>query len=70
MSKKKAKRKKYARLICKVCGVEFELKKENKYEVIHKERTLISGWQEVIFECFNCPMCGCQNVVNEKHQSE
>jgi hypothetical protein len=51
---------------CKVCGHEFELKKENRY---------LSTWQNPIFgsftlhECFDCPICGCQNIVSQREPS-
>ena len=50
---------------CKVCGKRFRLLAKNKY--IALERT---GPLEVLtkpakeFECFDCPVCGCQNIVN------
>ena len=54
-------RKKYT---CKVCGRKFELKVENKYMVTESK-----GISEVfcgitVFDAFDCPFCGCQNVMN------
>lgn len=50
---------------CKICGKEFELKKENKYLATEK----ISAFGALkqlpkTFEAFDCPHCGCQNVIN------
>jgi hypothetical protein len=47
---------------CKVCNKEFELLKENK--------KVVSSWnvifrEDMLYEAFDCPHCGCQNVVNE-----
>ena len=51
---------------CKVCGHEFELKKENRY--LSADHNLIFG-SLILHECFDCPMCGCQNIVNHREQS-
>lgn len=45
---------------CKVCTKDFELKSENKYLVGKKD--LFKPLD--IFEAFDCPYCGCQNIVN------
>lgn len=54
---------------CKVCGVEFALKKENHY--LCKGNVSVSdafnGKKAIVFEAFDCPICGCQNVVNERY---
>jgi transcription elongation factor Elf1 len=47
---------------CKVCGKEFELLKENK--------KIVASWEfllrtENFYEAFDCPYCGCQNIVNK-----
>jgi predicted RNA-binding Zn-ribbon protein involved in translation (DUF1610 family) len=49
---------------CKVCGKEFELIKDNKYVVQENNgiNVAVSGRKK--FECFDCPHCGCQNIVN------
>ncbi len=49
---------------CKVCGNDFDLLADNKYVV--QEVKGISGITNGCkkFECFDCPKCGCQNVVN------
>lgn len=46
---------------CKVCGKEFELKKENKY-IATTTNFLINN--SSLSEAFDCPFCGCQNIVN------
>ena len=50
--------------ICKVCGKDFKLKKDNKYIVQENKgiNGIASGSKK--FECFDCPNCGCQNIVN------
>jgi predicted RNA-binding Zn-ribbon protein involved in translation (DUF1610 family) len=47
---------------CKICGKEFELLKENK--------KVVSSWNivlmaDMLYESFDCPYCGCQNIVNQ-----
>lgn len=50
---------------CKICKKIFRLKKENRYEFVKipKGLSALTGDTE-IFECFDCPRCGCQNIVN------
>lgn len=50
---------------CKVCGVNFALDKSNKYIVID-DYVAISFSGRKMFEAFDCPVCGCQNIVNER----
>lgn len=51
--------------VCKVCGKQFDLVKENKYIVREKDKGLNSAFNGTKkFECFDCPHCGCQNVLN------
>ena len=45
--------------VCKVCGKQFDLIKENK-----GINGIATGTKK--FECFDCPHCGCQNVLNIK----
>ena len=50
---------------CKICGKEFQLKKENKYLV---QNVSIGGiLNRNYYEAFDCPYCGCQNIVNERY---
>lgn len=46
---------------CKVCGKDFELKNENKY-IADTTNFLIN--KSCYSEAFDCPFCGCQNIVN------
>lgn len=49
---------------CKICDSEFELNKDKRYIVSEN----ISDPIFPIFkdyEAFDCPVCGCQNVVNK-----
>ena len=50
---------------CKICGKDFELKKENKY-IANSINLLIS--KECKSESFDCPYCGCQNIVNSYYE--
>ena len=49
---------------CKKCNKRFKLKKENKY-LAKRTPTLAECFSEraIVFECFDCPACGCQNIV-------
>ena len=49
---------------CKACGFKFRLEKENRY--LAKESTSpigILAANPTIFEMFDCPNCGCQNIL-------
>jgi len=54
-------------MICKVCGRYFRAKAENKYLVTTIPtgiKMLVEG--ATVYECFDCPRCGCQNRVNTR----
>ena len=50
---------------CKVCHRFFKLKAENKY-LVTSEPAIFKSLVEkaTVYEAFDCPWCGCQNVVN------
>lgn len=50
---------------CKTCGQGFKLKKENKY--LSASANAIFG-NLTLHECFDCPICGCQNIVGSREQ--
>lgn len=49
---------------CRACGFKFRIEKENRY-LAKKPVSLIGSMTEepTIGEMFDCPNCGCQNVV-------
>lgn len=54
---------------CKICEKEFELKKEEKY--LATEKVAAFGTLAKLpktFEAFDCPYCGCQNIVNIREE--
>lgn len=56
---------------CKICGLEYELKVGNHYISRDPGRTgvisaLAGGQEEALYDTFDCPHCGCQNVVQER----
>lgn len=56
---------------CKICEKEFELKKEEKY--LATEKVAAFGTLAKLpktFEAFDCPHCGCQNIVNIREETE
>lgn len=53
-------------MICKVCKRYFRPKAENKYNVMVTPTPIeaLGGKRGHVYECFDCPKCGCQLVVN------
>ena len=50
---------------CKVCGKLLRLKASRRYEVTSYPAGLTCLTQKAqTLECFDCPHCGCQNIVN------
>lgn len=49
---------------CRACGFKFKLERENRY-LARKSALMIGNLSETptIFETFDCPNCGCQNIV-------
>ena len=43
------------RIICSVCGKEFDLKKDERYTGF--EKGLLGG---TYYDCYDCPNCGAQ----------
>lgn len=58
---------------CVVCNKDFELIKENRYTSRGEGRTGISaiagGIEETLYDTFDCPYCGCQNVMQRRKRS-
>ncbi len=55
---------------CKICGKRMKLKAADRYEVkIRKEKLMLVmtipplRTEDAIAECFDCPRCGCQNLM-------
>lgn len=49
---------------CNVCGRRFRLLAKNRYEVAKSPVGLNCLTQgTVYYNAFNCPHCGCQNIV-------
>ena len=50
---------------CKICGRHFRLKKVKKYEIVEMPERISALFEKPqIYECFDCPHCGCQIIVN------
>lgn len=51
-------------ITCKVCKKPFKLEKNNKYIVQENKgiNGIATGTKK--FECFDCPHCGCQNILS------
>lgn len=58
---------------CFVCGSDFVLNATDKY-IVNVPASAVSkaflGANDKIFEAFDCPHCGCQNLVNERFGAE
>lgn len=57
---------------CKICGRDFPLLAEEHYIVrgIEKKANLIGALtlqdEAIQYDAFDCPHCGCQNVMQER----
>lgn len=59
-------------LKCKICGTEFPAIKESRY--VARENDVVGGLsqplngkeEKKIYDCFDCPMCGCQVIAQER----
>lgn len=58
---------------CKCCSKEFEPKKKIHYISRDVTRTglaaLRGGDEATLFDTFDCPNCGCQNVFGERKRT-
>lgn len=54
---------------CKACGKRFRLLAKNRYDVYVKPvgiNVLTQGTTH--YEAFDCPKCGCQNIVGVREE--
>lgn len=61
-------------LKCKICGTEFPAIKERHYICrdagkIELSAALVSKDEEKIYDSFDCPMCGCQVVAQDRKRT-
>lgn len=53
---------------CKVCGNRYTPDIKNRYEARLSSETVVTLIKSAkVAECFDCPQCGCQTIVNERH---
>ncbi len=61
------------KLKCKVCECEFIPEKKDHYisrdEVKTGLSNLAGGMEEQLYDTFDCPQCGCQNIMGERKRS-
>ena len=61
------------KLKCKICDCEFVPEKKEHYisrdEVKIGLSNLAGGMEEKIYDTFDCPQCGCQNIMGERKRS-
>lgn len=59
-------------MTCKVCGRDFALNAEDHYiarDVMKKGGVvpaIIGDVEATLWDAFDCPHCGCQNVIQER----
>ena len=54
---------------CKVCQKLIELDKKDRYTARDNESIGFSnftGTESSLYDAFDCPYCGCQNIVNDR----
>lgn len=60
---------------CKICGVDLILTKDNHYTAFVERDGFSSPFvigahrpdrKLVLYDCFDCPACGCQNIIQER----
>jgi transcription elongation factor Elf1 len=51
---------------CDTCGRKFRLLANNRYEIVKRPIGLLNCLSQglVYYNVFNCPHCGCQNIVS------
>lgn len=54
-------------ITCASCGTEFQLAWCERYVVRDKLHGVATG-EPRLYDAFDCPTCGCQNVVNERRR--
>ena len=61
-------------LKCKICGTEFPAIRERHYIARDNGKTGLStafssNDEEKIYDSFDCPMCGCQVVAQDRKRT-
>lgn len=58
------------RIKCKVCGKRFKPTADKRYTTIKSESPLQALTTPAkTIECFDCPQCGCQIMVNIREEN-
>ena len=61
-------------LKCKICGTEFPAVKERHYVARDNGKTGLSSAfgsndEEKIYDSFDCPICGCQVIAQDRKRT-
>lgn len=62
--------KEYGTKTCIVCGKEFVLSKTSHYIASGVSATIFNFDKEsLLYDAFDCPLCGCQNIVQSRKKA-
>ena len=56
------------KVICKVCGRRIALVSQMRYTAVESKGITGAFTGTKRFDAFDCPGCGCQNIVGERYE--
>lgn len=57
------------KVICKVCGRRIALVSQMRYTAVESKGMTSAFTGTKRFDAFDCPGCGCQNIVGERYET-
>lgn len=57
------------KITCKICGEEFDIAKEDKYQVRVPSFDATRGFTKMTWDALDCPHCGCQNLLSKRYDT-
>ena len=61
-------------LVCNVCGASFKPLANRRYtardNIVTGAAAALAHREEALFDAFDCPVCGCQVIAQERKRSE
>ena len=58
------------KVACKVCGFEITPVSQMRYTAVENKGISSAFTGNRMFDAFDCPVCGCQNIVGERYEIE